>query len=107
MSDTHARLPGVNPCVLPECNSEAGLDYGGLMKELLEEVVRRGFSPDFGLFVATEPDGLIYPRPGAERMEQGAQLLEFLGEHAQGAHGVYAGEAEHRPARVAWPHAII
>ena len=71
------------------------------MKELLEEVVRRGFNPDFGLFVATEPDGLIYPRPGAERMEQGAQLLEFLGEHAQGAHGVYAGEAEHRPARVA------
>jgi hypothetical protein len=32
------------------------------MKELLEEVVSKGFNPDFGLFVATEPEGLIYPR---------------------------------------------
>ncbi|GAX84732.1 hypothetical protein CEUSTIGMA_g12154.t1 [Chlamydomonas eustigma] len=59
--------------------SEAGLDHGGLMKELLEEVVSRGFNNDFGLFSTTHPDGLIYPRPSADKVEQGAELLEFLG----------------------------
>ena len=94
--------------------SEAGLDYGGLMKELLEEVVRvtdekskltrnrpsegkdpltsslnydslnsqvsRGFNTDFGLFSMTTSEGLVYPRPSAEKVDQGTQLLEFLGE---------------------------
>ena len=60
--------------------SEAGLDYGGLMKELLEEVVSRGFNQDFGLFSTTSPEGLVYPRPSADKVDQGTQLLEFLGE---------------------------
>ncbi len=42
-------------CTTPR--SEAGLDYGGLMKELLEEVVVRGFNADYGLF-STTADGL-------------------------------------------------
>ena len=50
------------------------------MKELLEEVVSRGFNPDFGLFSSTSPEGLVYPRPSADKVEQGTQLLEFLGE---------------------------
>ena len=37
--------------------SEAGLDYGGLMKEMLEEVVVKGFNADYGLFASTS-DGL-------------------------------------------------
>ena len=50
------------------------------MKELLEEVVSRGFNQDFGLFSSTSPDGLLYPRPSADKVDQGTQLLEFLGE---------------------------
>jgi hypothetical protein len=49
------------------------------MKELLEEVVNRGFRKDFGLFSTTHPDGMIYPRPSADKVEQGSELLEFLG----------------------------
>lgn len=66
--------------ILYLCGSEAGLDYGGLMKELLEEVVSRGFNQDFGLFSTTSPEGLVYPRPSADKVDQGTQLLEFLGE---------------------------
>jgi hypothetical protein len=50
------------------------------MKELLEEVASRGFNQDFGLFSSTSPDGLLYPRPSADKVDQGTQLLEFLGE---------------------------
>ena len=43
---------------------EAGLDHGGLMKELLEEVAAAGLEQDRGLFMAT-PEGLAYPNPAA------------------------------------------
>ncbi len=43
---------------------EAGLDHGGLMKELLEEVAKAGLDQDRGLFRAT-PEGLAYPNPAA------------------------------------------
>lgn len=58
--------------------SEAGLDYGGLMKELLEEVAQRGLDPLMGLFAVT-PDGLAHARPAALHLDMGEQLLEFLG----------------------------
>ncbi|MEW5298302.1 MAG: hypothetical protein WDW36_001442 [Sanguina aurantia] len=58
--------------------SEAGLDYGGLMKEFLEEVIKSGFNADYGLMASTA-DGLAYPRPSADKVELGVQLLEFLG----------------------------
>ncbi|GFH11013.1 HECT domain-containing protein [Haematococcus lacustris] len=58
---------------------EAGLDYGGLMKELLEEVVVRGFHEDAGLFAATgSVQRTVYPRPTADRLDNGLQMLEFL-----------------------------
>ena len=49
------------------------------MKELLEEVVTRGISADYGLFLGTEATGLCFPNPAAERMDGGLALLEFLG----------------------------
>lgn len=60
--------------------SEAGLDQGGLMKELLEQVVVAGTQPEYGLFAATEGTGLIYPHPAAEAIPGGLGLLEFMGE---------------------------
>lgn len=59
---------------------EAGLDRGGLMKELLEQVVAAGTQPEYGLFATTEDTGLLYPNPTAEATPQGLALLEFLGE---------------------------
>jgi len=57
---------------------EAGLDYGGLMKDFIEDVVRAGFNPDYGLFVATR-EGQLHPGPQAVHMDQGPGLLQFLG----------------------------
>lgn len=59
--------------------AEAGLDHGGLMKELLEQVVAAGTQPEYGLFATTEDTGLLYPNPTAEAIPQGLALLEFLG----------------------------
>jgi hypothetical protein len=59
--------------------AEAGLDHGGLMKELLEQVVTAGTQPEYGLFATTEDTGLLYPNPTAEAIPQGLALLEFLG----------------------------
>lgn len=59
---------------------EAGLDHGGLMKELLEQVVASGTQPEYGLFATTEDTGLLYPNPTAEAIPDGLALLEFLGE---------------------------
>lgn len=58
--------------------SEAGIDYGGLMKELLDEVLTKGFDPNLGLFSSTS-DGLMFPRPSSDRIDQGLELLNFLG----------------------------
>ncbi|KAL3151218.1 hypothetical protein ABBQ38_013059 [Trebouxia sp. C0009 RCD-2024] len=57
---------------------EAGLDYGGLVKEFLEQVISTGFNADYGLFTATS-DGLAYPQPAATTIPNGLGLLEFLG----------------------------
>uniref|UniRef100_A0A061RFF5 HECT-type E3 ubiquitin transferase n=2 Tax=Tetraselmis sp. GSL018 TaxID=582737 RepID=A0A061RFF5_9CHLO len=48
------------------------------MKDFLEEVVRAGFNPDYGLFAATE-GGEFFPGPQAARMDPGGGLLSFLG----------------------------
>ncbi|GLI64228.1 hypothetical protein VaNZ11_007426 [Volvox africanus] len=58
--------------------TEAGLDFGGLQKELLERVVSAGLDANYGLFTST-PDGLVYPNPAAERLDGGLALLEFMG----------------------------
>lgn len=59
--------------------AEAGIDHGGLMKELLEATLAAGCQPDYGLFAASEGSNLMYPNPAAEAIPQGLALLEFLG----------------------------
>ncbi|KAG2483869.1 hypothetical protein HYH03_017266 [Edaphochlamys debaryana] len=58
--------------------TEAGLDFGGLQKELLERVVSAGLDANYGLFTST-PEGLAFPNPAAERLDGGLALLEFMG----------------------------
>ncbi|KAL0028291.1 hypothetical protein WJX79_007793 [Trebouxia sp. C0005] len=57
---------------------EAGLDYGGLVKEFLEQAISTGFDANYGLFTSTS-DGLAYPQPAATKIPNGLGLLEFLG----------------------------
>jgi ubiquitin-protein ligase E3 C len=59
-------------------NQEAGIDQGGLLKELLEQVLHVGFDPKFGLVQCTA-DGKVYPSPLVGRVSNGHNLLEFLG----------------------------
>ena len=58
--------------------SEAGIDYGGLMKELLDEVLTKGMDPNLGLFSATS-DGLMFTRASSDRIDQGLEIINFLG----------------------------
>ncbi|CAL8465528.1 g5064 [Coccomyxa elongata] len=58
---------------------EPGLDYGGLVKEFLEEVVKAGFDVNRGLFTATAEGGLAFPQPAAAHIASAPALLHFLG----------------------------
>uniref|UniRef100_A0A2P2L6X6 HECT-type E3 ubiquitin transferase n=1 Tax=Rhizophora mucronata TaxID=61149 RepID=A0A2P2L6X6_RHIMU len=66
----------VSECGLPE----AGLDYGGLSKEFLTDISKTVFSPVYGLFSQTSTsDRLLIPNPTARFLENGIQMIEFLG----------------------------
>ncbi|CAI0408176.1 unnamed protein product, partial [Linum tenue] len=66
----------VSECGLPE----AGLDYGGLSKEFLTDISKAAFSPEYGLFSQTSTsDRLLVPNPAARYLENGIQMMEFLG----------------------------
>ncbi|OWM82477.1 hypothetical protein CDL15_Pgr002052 [Punica granatum] len=66
----------VSECGLPE----AGLDYGGLSKEFLTDLSKAAFSPEYGLFCQTSTvDRLLIPNPSAKYLENGLQMIEFLG----------------------------
>ncbi|CAN1860378.1 E3 ubiquitin-protein ligase UPL7 [Linum perenne] len=59
---------------------EAGLDYGGLSKEFLTDISKAAFSPEYGLFSQTSTsDRLLVPNPAARYLENGIQMIEFLG----------------------------
>ncbi len=59
--------------------AEAGVDGGGLFKDFLEDLLREGFSPQYGLFKATANQQL-YPDPAAVgTVPEAAAMLEFLG----------------------------
>ena len=58
---------------------EAGVDMGGLTKELLEHVVAEVTRPDRGLFAQTPDGGALYPHPLALAQDSGAALLTFAG----------------------------
>ena len=57
---------------------EAGIGEG-VAKEFLVDVLKAGFDPALGLFLAT-PDGTLYPNPAASlRVADAYGLYEFLG----------------------------
>lgn len=57
---------------------EPGMDLGGLMMEMVEEVMKAGLNPGAGLFQANT-DSLLYPSPLAEHLPYGPLMLKFLG----------------------------
>ena len=57
---------------------EAGLDHGGLTKELLELAAAAALDPRYGLF-ERGADGLAVASPRAEALPRGLELLEFAG----------------------------
>ncbi|XP_002528627.3 E3 ubiquitin-protein ligase UPL7 isoform X1 [Ricinus communis] len=66
----------VSECGVPE----AGLDYGGLSKEFLTDISKASFSPEYGLFSQTSTsERLLIPNPSAKYLENGIQMIEFLG----------------------------
>lgn len=66
----------VSDCGLPE----AGLDYGGLSKEFLTDISKSAFSPEHGLFSQTSTsERHLIPNPTAKYLENGIQMIEFLG----------------------------
>ncbi|XP_027350463.1 E3 ubiquitin-protein ligase UPL7 isoform X2 [Abrus precatorius] len=59
---------------------EAGLDYGGLSKEFLTDISKAAFAPEYGLFTQTSTsDRLLIPTASARYLENGLQMIEFLG----------------------------
>ncbi|GLT89883.1 hypothetical protein SLE2022_078450 [Rubroshorea leprosula] len=59
---------------------EAGLDYGGLSKEFLTDISKEAFSPQYGLFTQTSTsDRHLIPNAAARYLENGIQMIEFLG----------------------------
>ncbi|CAI9097863.1 OLC1v1034376C1 [Oldenlandia corymbosa var. corymbosa] len=60
--------------------AEAGLDYGGLSKEFLTDIAKAMFSPEYGLFCqSSTSDRLLIPNTAARFLENGIQMIEFLG----------------------------
>ena len=57
---------------------EAGIDAGGLFKELLSLVTERGLDPNRGLFT-TNSFGQVYVSPRAGDTHEGLLLLEMIG----------------------------
>ncbi|XP_058767737.1 E3 ubiquitin-protein ligase UPL7-like [Vicia villosa] len=64
-----------------ECGlMEAGLDYGGLSKEFLTDISKEAFAPEYGLFSQTSTsDSLLIPTASARFLDNGLQMIEFLG----------------------------
>ncbi|KAH9605964.1 hypothetical protein KSS87_020716 [Heliosperma pusillum] len=59
---------------------EAGLDYGGLSKEFLTDIAKAAFDPQYGLFCQTSTsERLLIPNTAARFIENGIQMIEFLG----------------------------
>lgn len=72
---------GINVSFVSECGlPEAGLDYGGLSKEFLTDISRKAFDPEYGLFTQTSTsERLLIPNVTAKLVENGIQMIEFLG----------------------------
>ena len=70
---------------------EAGIDAGGVFKEFIEALAKKGFNPDLGLFKMTE-DNKVYPNSDSKRLysaKERRELYEFMGRVV--AKAVYEG----------------
>ena len=56
---------------------EEGSDAGGLFKEFLTNLIEIVFNPNYGLFILTPTDSLLYPNPQSE-MLFGPNHLHFF-----------------------------
>lgn len=59
--------------------AEAGIDAGGLFKELVSDVVDLGLNPERGIFDSTAEDALVFPRAAAGDTHEGRLVLELVG----------------------------
>ncbi|XP_065890414.1 ubiquitin-protein ligase E3B-like [Dysidea avara] len=88
LSDSYAELAGISSRCLKgvirvkfineQGLEEAGIDEAGVFKEFLEEVVKKAFNPDLGLF-KENGDGRIYPSPTSFIQEDHLSLFECVG----------------------------
>ncbi|KAJ3236612.1 Ubiquitin-protein ligase E3B [Chytriomyces hyalinus] len=58
--------------------AEAGIDQNGVFKEFLEDMCKRAFASDFGMFRTTD-DGNCVPSVSSRIHEDHLHLLEFVG----------------------------
>lgn len=58
---------------------EAGIDGGGLSKELLEVTIQEIINPDRGIFKHTESHGYLYPSPVSEMNDESFSLFALSG----------------------------
>eukprot|EP00736_Rhodelphis_marinus_P008671 Rmarinus@m.29763 len=73
LKNTEIRIQFVNELGL----AEAGIDQAGVSKEFVEEVSKVFFSPDYGLFCATEHTKQLYPNPHARIICGGDYLAMY------------------------------
>ena len=58
---------------------EAGIDAGGLFKELVSDVLAAGFDPSRGVFASAPSDGALYPCSDAGDTREGLEIVELMG----------------------------
>jgi len=61
--------------------AEAGIDGGGLFRELITEVIKTVFSPNYGLFIKTPgSEEWLYPNPSSSiLLDNDLEIFAFLG----------------------------
>lgn len=58
---------------------EVGIDQDGVLKEFVEEILKHGLDPSFGLFAVTEENHWLYPSPLSKIHFEHLELFHFLG----------------------------
>ncbi|KFD58003.1 hypothetical protein M513_01236 [Trichuris suis] len=57
---------------------EAGIDGGGIFREFISEVLKQGFSPDYGFFLCTQDESELYPNPTSEPFFGHSQEVHYF-----------------------------
>ncbi|XP_078436583.1 ubiquitin-protein ligase 7 [Wolffia australiana] len=59
---------------------EAGVDYGGLSKEFLTDILKAAFDPKYGYFCqSSTSEGFLIPNACARFLDNGIEMIEFMG----------------------------